>query len=146
VVRREVFDKAGLFDREMSTAADWDMWRRVACHYAIDVVREPLMRYRLRTASMHRNLEVFEHDMLHGFSTMFADPAAAEVHHLKRRAYAAVYLMLAGSYLHAHRWGKCLSYGWRSVLSWPPALTYVAALPLRRAQRRLFGHDGEPAL
>ena len=51
------------------------------------VVREPLMRYRLRARSMHRNLDVFEHDMLHGFSSMFADPAAAEVHHLKRRAY-----------------------------------------------------------
>ena len=67
------------------------MWRRIACYDEIDVVREPLMRYRLRPSSMHRNLDVFEHDMLHGFSTMFADPAAAEVHHLKRRAYAAVY-------------------------------------------------------
>jgi glycosyltransferase involved in cell wall biosynthesis len=146
VVRRACFDKAGLFDREMSTAADWDMWRRIACYDEIDVVREPLMRYRLRARSMHRDLAVFEHDMLHGFSRMFADPAAAEVHHLKRRAYAAVYLMLAGSFMHAHQWRKCLEYGWRSLVSWPFSVTYVAALPLRRAQRRLFGHEGEPVL
>jgi glycosyltransferase involved in cell wall biosynthesis len=146
VVRRTSFDKAGVFDPDMSTAADWDMWRRIACYDAIDVVREPLMRYRLRPSSMHRNLAVFEHDMLHGFSSMFADPAAAEIHHLKRRAYAAVYLMLAGSFLHGRQWRKCLSYGWRSVVSWPPAFTYVAALPIRRVQRRLLGHEGEPVV
>jgi len=26
---------------------------------------------------------VFEHDMLHGFAQMFADPAAAQIHHLQ---------------------------------------------------------------
>jgi hypothetical protein len=35
------------------------------------------MKYRLRSASMHRNVEVFKYDMLHGFSQMFSDPAAA---------------------------------------------------------------------
>jgi glycosyltransferase involved in cell wall biosynthesis len=146
VVRRECFETAGYFDPRMSTAADWDMWRRIACRYEIDVVREPLMRYRLRPRSMHRDLDVFEHDMLHGFSSMFADPAAAEVHHLKRRAYASMYLMLSGSFLHAHQWRKCLAYGWRSLVSWPFSVAYVAALPLRRAQRRIFGHDGEPVV
>jgi glycosyltransferase involved in cell wall biosynthesis len=146
LIRRECFDKAGYFDCEMTTAADWDMFRRIACHYEIDVVSEPLMKYRLRRQSMHRSLDAFEHDMLHGFSTMFADPAAAEVHHLKRRAYAAVYLMLAGSFMHARQWRKCIAYGWRSIMSWPLSVTYVAALPLRRAQRRIFGHEGEPVV
>ena len=146
VIRRECFDKAGDFDRALSTAADWDMFRRIACYYEIDVVREPLMRYRLRTRSMHRNLDAFEHDMLHGFSSMFADPAAAEVHHLKRRAYGAVYLMLSGSFLHARQWRKCFGYLWRSLVSWPFSVTYVAALPLRHAQRRIFGREGEPVL
>ncbi|MCC7418343.1 MAG: glycosyltransferase [Acidobacteria bacterium] len=146
VVRREAFDRVGLFDREMSTAADWDMWRRIACAYEIDMVREPLMRYRLRPGSMHRNVDVFAHDVLHGFDSLFADPAAAEVHHLKRRAYAAAYLMLSGSYLHAGRWRESVAYGARALVSWPLSLTYVIALPMRRAQRRVFGETGEPVL
>ena len=146
VVRRDAFDKVGCFDREMSTAADWDMWRRIACAYEIDMVREPLMRYRLRHGSMHRNVDAFAHDVLHGFESMFADPAAAEVHHLKRRAYGAVYLMLSGSYLHAGRWRECLRYGARAVVSWPLTAAYVFALPARRMQRRVFGETGEPAL
>jgi len=146
VVRREAFDKVGFFDREMSTAADWDMWRRIACAYEIDVVREPLMRYRLRPGSMHRNVDLFANDILHGFASLFADPAAAEVHHLKRRAYGTLYLMLSGSYLHAGRWRQCLSYGARALLTWPFTATYVLALPMRRVHRRLFGESGEPVL
>ena len=146
IVRRECFDKAGLFDRELSTAADWDMWRRVACHYDIDVVPAPLMRYRLRPGSMHRNVDVFAHDMLHGFKQMFSDPAAASVWPLRRRAYSTLYLMLSGSYLHAGRWQSAIEYAARSVWMWPPSAGYLAATPWRQLYRRLFGSEAEPAI
>ncbi|MBI3402913.1 MAG: glycosyltransferase [Acidobacteria bacterium] len=138
VVRRECFDKAGRFDPEMSTAADWDMWRRIACYWEVDVVREPLMQYRMRPASMHRNVKVFEHDMLHGFAQMFADPAAGEVQPLRRRAYANLYLMLSGSHLEAGNTGQAIAYAFRSIAASPASLAYIAALPWRRL-RRAFG-------
>jgi glycosyltransferase involved in cell wall biosynthesis len=136
VVRRACFDEVGMFDAGLSTAADWDMWRRIACVYEIDVVREPLMRYRLRPGSMHRDVDVFAHDMLRGFERLFADSAAAEIHHLRRRAYGRLYLMLSGSYLHAGRWAKSVSYGVRAVTTWPLGAAYVLAMPVRLAQRR----------
>jgi hypothetical protein len=145
-VRKVSFDRAGLFDPELSTAADWDMWRRIACHDEIDVVREPLMQYRLRPGSMHRNPKVFEHDLLHGFARMFADPAAADVRPLRRRGYAKAFLMLSGSFLETgNRW-KAASYACRSVALWPPGLGYIAAIPWRRLRRRLGGHPDEPRL
>lgn len=33
VVRRECFDRAGLFDESLATSEDWDMWLRTAVHY-----------------------------------------------------------------------------------------------------------------
>ncbi len=148
VVRHACFDRAGHFDLEMSTAADWDMWRRIACHYEIDVVREPLMKYRLRPSSMHRNIAVFEHDMLRGFANMFADPEAREVHGLRRRAYATLFLMLSGSHLHAGNWRPSLRYAARSVMTWPPTLAYIAGMPLRRIRRCVFGQldEAEPII
>ena len=143
VVRRECFDRAGGFDLEMSTAADWDMWRRVACHYEIDVVREPLMKYRLRPSSMHRNIAVFEHDMLRGFASMFADPEAREIHPLRRRAYATLFLMLSGSHLHAGNLIPGLRYAARSVVAWPPTLAYIAGMPVRQFRRRVLRQIGE---
>ena len=145
VARRVCFDEAGGFDREMSTAADWDMWRRIACRWEVDVVREPLMRYRMRPASMHRNIAVFEHDMLHGFAQMFADPAAREVWPLRRRAYANLYLMLSGSHLEAGHTGQAIAYAWRSIAWSPASLGYIAALPWRRLRRTLGANEAHLA-
>ena len=146
VVRKSRLEQIGLFDLELSTAADWDMWRRIACHDEVDVVREPLMKYRLRPGSMHRNPAVFEHDMLRGFERMFADPAAGEIQPLRRRAYAKLFLMLSGSFLEAGSRDKAVSYAWRSVRLWPPSLGYILALPWRRLLRRLGDRPDEPRL
>jgi hypothetical protein len=83
-------------------------------------------------------VKVFEHDMLHGFARMFADPAASEVQPLRRRAYANLYLMLSGSHLEAGNTRKAIAYAWRSVASSPSSLAYIAAMPWRRL-RRAFG-------
>lgn len=136
LIRRECFDKVGLFDRELSISADWDMWRRIACHYEIEIVREPLVLYRQHGSAMHLKIDVFEHDMLHAFSSMFADPAAAEVHPLRRQCYANLYSMLSGSYFYAGHWGKTIKYALRSVFAWPPKLAYLLSFPYRRRRRR----------
>jgi len=136
LVRQACLQRTGGFDVALSTSADWDLCRRIACHYEIELVREPLVLYRLHAAAMHRNVDLLAHDMLHAFARMFADPAAAAVYALRRRCYGHLYLTLSGSYLHAGRWDKCLKYAVWSVLTWPPALAYVAALPMRRVRRR----------
>ena len=126
-----------LFDESLSTSAEWDMWRRIACHTSIDVVSEPLVLYRQHTRAMHTNVEAFERDMLRAFESMFADPAARAVHSLERRCYGKLYLSLAGSYLHAGNLKKSLDCLASSLKSWPPGFAYVAATPLRYLSRRV---------
>lgn len=140
VVRRACFERLGLFDEALSTSADWDMWRRIACHYEIEIVAEPLFFYRLHGSSMHRQVSVMEQDMLRAFAKAFADPAAAEIHPFRRRGYSKLYLMLGGSYLQAGRVGKCLAYVMRSVCLWPPSVGYVASFPMRRLRQWWVAH------
>lgn len=137
VLRRECLDRIGGFDVTLSTAADWDMWRRVACHYEIEMVREPLIDYRLHGSAMHKNVDVFERDMLRAFERMFADPAAQDVYPLCRRCYANLYVTLAGSYFLTRRWSAGFRWAARSLVTRPLSASYLAAFPIRWLGRRL---------
>lgn len=46
LIRREVFDKVGLFDEELQARQDWDMWIRISTEYKISAVKEHLVSYR----------------------------------------------------------------------------------------------------
>jgi hypothetical protein len=51
VVRREVYEKLGLFDRRLAWVEDWEMWVRIAAHYPVWYEVEPLARYRMHSNS-----------------------------------------------------------------------------------------------
>ena len=145
LIRKACVDRVGLFDVGLSTSADWDFWRRLSCAFETEMVREPLVLYRLHRTSMHCNVDVFEHDMLRAFSRAFADPEAAAIHPLRRQCYGNLYVMLSGSYLHAGRWARSLHYAMRSILTWPPSAAYLAAFPVRRIRQRLRTRIGDPS-
>jgi glycosyltransferase involved in cell wall biosynthesis len=53
VVRREVYERLGGFDRRMlSCGEDWEMWVRIAAHYPMGYEVEPLALYRDRSNSL----------------------------------------------------------------------------------------------
>jgi glycosyltransferase involved in cell wall biosynthesis len=51
VVRREVYEKIGLFDTRLTWVEDWEMWVRIAAHYPVWYEVEPLARYRMHEHS-----------------------------------------------------------------------------------------------
>jgi hypothetical protein len=51
VVRREVYEELGGFDRRFTRAGeDWEMWVRIAAHYPVWFEPEPLAIYRVKRA------------------------------------------------------------------------------------------------
>jgi glycosyltransferase involved in cell wall biosynthesis len=48
VVRREVYEKLGGFDRRLAGGEDWEMWVRIAAHYPVWFEVEPLTAYRVK--------------------------------------------------------------------------------------------------
>jgi len=46
VVRREVYETLGAFDRRLSWAEDWEMWARISTRYPVWYEAEPLALYR----------------------------------------------------------------------------------------------------
>jgi len=132
VVRRSLLERVGLFDERLSTSADWDLCRRVACASRIGIVPDPLVLYRQHSVAMHRNVDLFERDVLLCFQKMFADPRAAAVHPLERRCYGNLHVTLAGSYFHAGSHRKGFYHLLQALLFWPPAMGRVLRAPFRR--------------
>ncbi len=51
VVKRSVYEHLGGFHLELSHAADWEMWKRIAAHYPMWYEPQPLVYYRKHSAS-----------------------------------------------------------------------------------------------
>ncbi|MBE9178459.1 glycosyltransferase [Oculatella sp. LEGE 06141] len=51
VVRREVYERLGGFDRRLTWTEDWEMWVRIAAQYPVWFEVEPLAAYRMHSAS-----------------------------------------------------------------------------------------------
>jgi GT2 family glycosyltransferase len=53
VVRREIYERLGGFDRRIRQfGEDWEMWLRIAAHYPVWYEPEPLAVYRMRSGSL----------------------------------------------------------------------------------------------
>jgi len=51
VIRREMLSKVGIFNPRYKIALDYDLWLRIAEHYPIDFIEQPLAKYRVHSES-----------------------------------------------------------------------------------------------
>lgn len=55
--RREVFERAGLFDEDLEAHEDWELWVRIANVYAVDALNFPLARWRSHENNIQKDDE-----------------------------------------------------------------------------------------
>lgn len=140
VVRRDLFLELGGYDPSLSQSADWDMWLRLAARGPFDLVREPLVRYRVHGSSMSRNIDLLEADNRRVLEKSLGSPLAARYGpRLRRRAWAHNHIVLAGSYLHARRFRPALRCVWAAALDDPTTLGRALGTPARLVRRALSG-------
>ncbi len=59
VVRKEVFERVGVFDETLRMGIDWDLWLRASVHFQFKYVDEYLLFYRVgHQGQMSRNVEM----------------------------------------------------------------------------------------
>ena len=104
LVKRECFARAGLFDEELTSCQDWDMWLRIARHFEFDFVDETLVRI-----NMHAEQISTDYNKLIPGRTRMVQKHAGEF-----KQYPGIYVV------HLKRVGKlhCLNGTWRQGLSW----------------------------
>jgi glycosyltransferase involved in cell wall biosynthesis len=95
VVPKRVAEEVGGFDPSLPASEDWDFIYRVATRTRVAAVPEPLVHYRKHGSGRHDDIAKMERGMLLAFEKAFASGNRD----LRRRAYARLYRILAGSYL-----------------------------------------------
>lgn len=56
LVKKECFDRAGLFDAELTSCQDWDMWKRISAYYEFDYVEDVLVRIHMHGRQISTDL------------------------------------------------------------------------------------------
>ena len=136
LITRDCFEKVGGFDERLSTSADWAMTFRLVAGGSLGSIAEPLVDYRLHDANMSSSVDGFERDMLHAFDEILIGPGAdPALRPMRRRAYANLHRMIAGSYFVAGRRGPFLRHAARSIGSHPSVLPYFLGMLARRWRR-----------
>jgi hypothetical protein len=58
LLRRECFEKVGLFDSAIVFGPDYDMWIRLATEYHFECIRQPLIKYYIHSGRLSSNYEL----------------------------------------------------------------------------------------
>ncbi|HHW59923.1 MAG: glycosyltransferase [Bacteroidales bacterium] len=65
LISSKFFFEANMFDTNLSTSADFDLWIRMRALGHFNFISEPLVKYRSHSNQMHRNIKLYEHDMIY---------------------------------------------------------------------------------
>jgi len=104
LIKRECFDRVGVFDEHLSSCQDWDMWLRIAQYFEFDYVDEVLARI-----NMHGEQISTDYAKLIPGRTRMVQKHAQEF-----KKYPGIYV------IHLKRVGKlhCLNGTWPQGITW----------------------------
>ncbi len=97
MVAKDAFEDIGKWDVKLSTAADQDFFFRVALKYKLGYINEVLTAYRVLSNSMSRNVRLMEADHIAVYNKA-AQANLFKTYWFKKRCFANLYLILAGSW------------------------------------------------
>jgi glycosyltransferase involved in cell wall biosynthesis len=153
VIRRDCFDRVGFFDPDLRSCEDRDMWIRIAAHFPMVKLPEPLWWYRVHPGAMHKAAARMEEYEFRVLRKAMADPGPRRLHPgISQKALAFAYFAAAIRYEEAGRHWQSLLRLARSLWKWP--LRYrpgEVRRPLERFRMlgviilRLLGLKGPPA-
>jgi len=138
---RSLFETVGDFDRSLSQCADWDMWVRMSAFTEFLYLDVPLVTYRQHAANMSRNAPLLERDSLRVLRKGFDMPHVENrLRSRRRQAFARNYMVLAGTYFHARRYGDSVACAARAIAMDPWQFGRLTGFPFR-ALGRLMPSD-----
>lgn len=122
LIRKKCFDKVGMFDENLSSAEDWDMWLRIAKYFDIRFVEKPLARIRVRQESMSapRNVDTMLINELKVIDKFYSDNGhMGFAPFAKNKAYSLRYYYASWAYSEIGMINMARNYIVKSILMFP---------------------------
>jgi glycosyltransferase involved in cell wall biosynthesis len=143
MVRRVCFESVGEFDPNLSSAADFDMWTRLAAHYPFAVFKEFLIYYRQYSNSMSKNRHKMMQDLRITFEKRFQSVPLDQLY-LRSRAYGYMNRWLAWASIYDGNCQEAIYFCKQALLHYPQLRYSYNFINLQLAIRltHWFGTDG----
>jgi hypothetical protein len=113
LIRRQCFDRVGLFDETLASIEDRDMWLRVASQFRCVQVQSPCWWYRPHEGQMSRRASRMLENYKSVLSKFFIEHA--EYSRFRRLAWSYLYLDAAWSFLDEGDYRTARTFMWKSV-------------------------------
>ena len=142
-IRRSCFEKVGLFDTELSSIEDCDMWVRIAAHYPLAVIKEVLVYYRQHPRNMSKDYDRMVQNSRLKIEKNFKD-VPRELMYLRPRAYGHTFLWLAWKVIFdGGDPDRSANFARQAILHYPQLRYSAKYLRLQLALKivQLFGSD-----
>ena len=132
LIPRTVFEEAGPFDEELSTAADLDLFIRIAASHRVGRVAEVTWEYRIHGENMHKDIQRMERDVLRVFRKA-QDSGFLNDKKMRRQAWSTTLRVLGASWIgDGGSWWRGTKYILRSLLVKPSSFGTVLSRSVRK--------------
>jgi glycosyltransferase involved in cell wall biosynthesis len=111
MLRRSVIEEIGTWDEKVQRAEDWNMWLRIAAHFPIKYISEPLAFYRRHADNKRSKISLDQY--LESHLQVYNNVLSANrerLYHLRHRALSNIYYKLGLSAIKACNRRKAISY------------------------------------
>jgi glycosyltransferase involved in cell wall biosynthesis len=137
IAERQLLDEIGRFDDSLIILQDWDLAIRLAREGELYSTSEPLVLYRVHSASQSKSLELHIEPGERILAAFFRSPdLPREIVDSRSYVYAYFYAMLCGGAFQLHRWGDAAAWGRKALTANSRVLPYLVSLPVRRLRKR----------
>lgn len=101
MIHRSVIEKVGLFNETLRSCEDYDMWLRIAKHFHVYSIEEPLLLYRIHSNNMSGNIHKIETYQKKVLDIALAD-SPQNIQSNKNAYYHHLYREFAAKYFEVH--------------------------------------------
>lgn len=121
LIRRVCFEKVGMFDENLKSAEDWDMWLRISKYFDIKYVEIPLVKIRVSERSMSSPINVSKmlKNELQVLKKVFSDKSLKKKWCIKRKSYSYRYFCAAWAFNEIGKKKEAFYYNLKSLLLYP---------------------------